>query len=167
MRIDWLDQLRHLLQTVAFCLVIPAIQYAFQPERPYGIALTYSLCIGVLCWAFIDLGRHLLASSAETGWPTGWRAVALPTVGIVAGFALGTLLGDWWTGLSTWNSSDGQLRISIAITLLAGTAGTYWFYTRGKSAWLEARMAEAHGQATEARLKLLGTQLEPHLLFNT
>ena len=167
MRIDWLDKLRHLLQTLAFCLAISAILYAFQPEQSYSVPLAYSLSIGVLTWAFIDIGRHLFSSSAETGWPTGWRGIALPAGGIALGFALGTLLADQWTGHSTWSAGGAQLRISIGVTLLAGTAGTYYFYTRGKSAWLEARMAEAHGQATEARLRLLETQLEPHMLFNT
>lgn len=167
MRIDWIDMLRRLLQTIAFCLAISAIQYAFRPEQAYSVPLTYSLCIGVLTWAFIDIGRHLFTSSVEMGWPTGWRGMALPAVGIALGFVLGALLADWWTGLSTWNSGNTQLRISIGITLLAGTAGTYYFHSRGKSAWLEARMAEEHAQATEARLRLLESQLEPHMLFNT
>jgi len=165
MRIDWIDKLRRLLQTLAFCLAISAVQYAFQPEQSYGMPLAYSLCIGTLGWAFIDMGRHLFPSSAETGWPTGWRGIALPAGGIALGFTLGSLLADAWTGHSTWNSA--HLRVSLGITLLAGAACTYWFYTRGKSAWLEARMAEVHGQATEARLRLLETQLEPHMLFNT
>jgi hypothetical protein len=167
MRIDWIDKLRHLLQTMAFCLAISAIQYAFRPEQSYGVLLTYSLCIGLLSWAFIDIGRHLFASSAEHGWPKGWQGIALPMGGIALGFTLGALLADQWTGHSTWGAGGAQLRISIGITLLAGTAATYYFYTRGKSAWLEARMAEAHHQATEARLRLLETQLEPHMLFNT
>ncbi|AEB83783.1 sensor histidine kinase [Alicycliphilus denitrificans] len=165
MPIDWIDKLRHLLQTLAFCLAVAAIQYAFRPEQPYGVPLAYSLCIGVLCWAFIDIGRHLLASSAGTGWPAGWRGMALPACGIALGFVLGSLLADAWTGHSTW--SGAHLRTSIGITLLAGTAATYWFHTRGKSAWLQARMADAQGRAAEARLKLLETQLEPHMLFNT
>ena len=165
MPIDWIDKLRRLLQTMAFCLAISAIQYAFQPEQPYGIPLAYSLCIGVLSWAFIDIGRHLFASSAGTGWPAGWRGMALPACGIALGFVLGSLLADAWTGHSTW--SGAHLRASIGITLLAGTAATYWFHTRGKSAWLQARMAEAQGRAAEARLKLLEAQLEPHMLFNT
>ena len=36
MKIDWTDKLRHMLQVLAFCLVVATIQYAFQPERPYG-----------------------------------------------------------------------------------------------------------------------------------
>lgn len=67
MRIVWIDMLRHLLQTIAFCLAVSAILYAFRPAQAYSVPLTYSLCIGVLIWAFIDVGRHLFAASAGTG----------------------------------------------------------------------------------------------------
>ncbi len=168
MKIDWIAKLRHLLQTLSFCLAISAIQFAFQPEKPYEGPLVYSLAIGMLSWAFIDFGRHLLPSSQHTGWPTGVAGIALPLAGIVLGFLLGTLLADQWTGLSTWHAGGGtQLRISIGITLLAGLVGSYYFYSRGTSAWLQARMNEARSQAAEAQLKLLQTQLEPHMLFNT
>jgi LytS/YehU family sensor histidine kinase len=51
--------------------------------------------------------------------------------------------------------------------VLAGTAISFYFYARNKSAYLERKMSEAHRHANEARLKLLETQLEPHMLFNT
>ena len=63
---------------------------------------------------------------------------------------------------------DAELRNSILITALAGIAGSYYFYSIGKrSAYLERKMAEERQHANEARLKLLETQLEPHMLFNT
>ncbi len=168
MKIDWLDKLQRLLQTLAFCLAISAIQYAFQPEKPYDIPARYSLAIGTLTWALIDFGRHLFPSSEEFGWPRGIAAVALPMVGIVLGYLGGTLLADWWCGFSSWEAGGrAQLRISIAITVMAGAVISYYFYVNGKSAWLQARMTEVRGQATEAQLKLLETQLEPHMLFNT
>jgi LytS/YehU family sensor histidine kinase len=58
-------------------------------------------------------------------------------------------------------------RTSILITVLAGVTGSYWFYSRSKSDYLERKMAEARQHAGEARLKLLEAQLEPHMLFNT
>ena len=167
-KIDWIDKLRRLLQTIAFCLAISAIQYAFQPEKPYDIPARYSLAIGILTWALIDLGRHLFPSSEETGWPAGVPGIALPVTGIVLGYIGGTILADWWCGASSWDGSGRvQLRISIGITLLAGTAVIYYFYTSGKSAWLQAKVNEVRSQASEAQLKLLETQLEPHMLFNT
>ena len=82
MPIDWLSKLRHLLQVIAFCLAVSAIQYAFTPERQYGPSVAYSLWIGSITWAVIDLGRHALPSARETGWPTGWAGLALVPVAL-------------------------------------------------------------------------------------
>ena len=57
--------------------------------------------------------------------------------------------------------------MSIVITVLAGLAGTFYFYTRSRSARLQAQITSVRVQATEAQLKLLQAQLEPHMLFNT
>jgi len=80
-------------------------------------------------------------------------------------------LGDWLIGGGSGaiNSSEAQhdQRVSLAITVLAGALGSYWFYSRGHSAALAARVSTAERDASEARLKLLETQLEPHMLFNT
>ena len=168
MKIDWLAKLQYFLQTMAFCLAVSAIQYAFQSERPYELPLVYSICIGTGTWAVIDFGRHLFASSAETGWPQGAARLWLPMVGIVGGYFIGTLAGDWWFGWSSWSQqSRSQLPVSIMITALAGVAGTYYFYSRTKNSYLETKMSEARRHASEARLKLLETQLEPHMLFNS
>lgn len=168
MKLDWLQKLSHLLQVLAFCLAVAAIQFAFQPERPYEIPLVYSLAIGVITWLVVDIGRHAWPSAQETGWPTGWAALALPIVGIVSGYVGGTLLADAWFGWSSWDAGGrGTLRASLIITVLAGISGSYFFYTRGKSAWLERKVTEAHYLAAEQKLKLLQTQLEPHMLFNT
>ena len=169
MKLDWTAKLRHFLQVLAFCLAIAAIQYAFMPERPYEMALVYSLGIGVATWALIDFGRHLFASSLENGWPQGLAGLALTLAGIVGGYLLGTLAGDAWFGWSSWGPGHArmQLRSSILITALAGIAGSYYFYNMNKSAYLERKMAETRQHANEARLKLLETQLEPHMLFNT
>jgi hypothetical protein len=167
-KIDWIGKLRHLLHTVAFCLAISAIQYAFQPEKPYGVGLTYSLAIGTLTWALIDFGRHLFTPDDDIGWPRGATGIALPVAGIALGYLGGTVLADWWLGYSSWDAQGrAQLRISLIITVLAGLSGTYYFYTRGRAASLQAKVNEVRGQATEAQLKLLETQLEPHMLFNT
>ena len=169
MQIDWLAKLRHFLQVLAFCLAVSAIQYAFTPDRPYEIPLVYSLGIGVATWALIDFGRHLLASSAQTGWPPGLGGLALTLAGIAGGYLLGTLMADHWFGWSSWSAGHAgtQWRNSLLITALAGIAGSYYFYSAGKRNYLERTTAEARQHANEARLKLIETQLEPHMLFNT
>ena len=172
MKIDWIAKLQHLLQVMAFCLAVATIQYGFQPDRPYAPNVVYSLLIGSTIWVIIDLGRHLLPSSAETGWPKGMAAVALVGGSILAGYLLGTTMADQLCTYYGWYAPGRQAaayhwRTSILITALAGIAGTYYFYSTNKSAYLERKMSEARRHATEARLKLLETQLEPHMLFNT
>jgi signal transduction histidine kinase len=173
MRMDGITKLQHLLQTWAFSLAIAALQYAFQPDKPYAPLAAYSLAIGTFIWAIIDLGRHLVPSASETGWPTGLQGFLLMAGGIVGGYFLGNQLADqlcrhfgWYAG-APLSDRAVDLRNSILITLTAGTAGTYYFYTLNKSAYLERKMREARHLANEARLKLLETQLEPHMLFNT
>ena len=173
MNIDWIDKLRRYLQVLAFALAIATIQYAFMPERPYGPPLVYSLLIASITWAAIDLGRELFPSSAETGWPAGWSGLLLVLGGIVLGYLLGSWLADalcvyyGWYAADAGYSNRGALRSSLLTTALAGIAGTYYFYARSKSAYLSRKMGEARQHASEARLKLLQSQLEPHMLFNT
>lgn len=174
MRIDWIEKLRHLLQVWAFALVIATIQYAFIPDKPYGPPVVHSLFIATITWAIIDLGRDFMSSSAETGWPHGWRGIALVAGGIVAGFVAGTFLGDRFCMFyrlyppgAPAVAPAAELRTSILITLVAGIVVTYYFYSINKSAYLVRKMGEANTLAHEARLKLLETQLEPHMLFNT
>ena len=173
MHIDWIDKLRRYLQVLAFALAIATIQYAFLPERPYGPPLAYSVLIASITWASIDLGRELFPSSAETGWPQGWAGLILVLGGIVLGYLVGAWIANQlcvyygWYPAGAGHNDRGQLRSSILITALAGIAGSYFFYARSKSAYLLRKMTEARQHASEARLRLLETQLEPHMLFNT
>jgi len=168
MKIDWLDKLRRLLQTIAFCLAIAGLLYALNPLTRYEISLVYSLCIGILSWAFIDFGVDLFASAQETGWPQGIAGLLLPLVGNALGIGIGITLADAWFGWSSWSRlSQRELLINMLVCAVIGTIITYYFYSRGKSALLERKVGEAHHLANEARLKLLESQLEPHMLFNT
>ena len=167
MQSTFMDTLQRLVQTLAFSLVISALLYVLQPNHAYEIQLIYSLCIGVSIWAMIDLGRHWMWPDPETGWPKGTTGLLLVLVGVVGGFLVGTALGDTWFGWSSWDRSPAQQRGTWAVSAIAGIVASYYFYTRGKSAHLQTRMVAAQRQATESRLKLLESQLEPHMLFNT
>ena len=171
MKLDWLAKLQHFLQTVAFCLAIAAVQVGFRPATAWAPTVAFSLCIGLTTWLVVDIGRHLLPSARETGWPPGLRGFALVIAGITAGFVLGVPMGD---GLSrSLGLYPAGVRVTVdyrsafLITLLAGLAGTYYFYSRSRSSYLERKVGVALRLADEARLKLLETQLEPHMLFNT
>jgi signal transduction histidine kinase len=171
--IDWGSKLQHLLQVSAFCILVGAVQIAFQPQLPWGPPVVYSMAIGLTIWAAIDIGRHFIASAAETGWPTGWQGVLLVGGGIVAGYVIGNALGD--ALCRTFNlfppgvevNRANHVRNGILITAVAGVIGSYWFYARSKGEYLLREMRQAKRHAEEARLKVLETQLEPHMLFNT
>ncbi|MEG0151395.1 MAG: histidine kinase, partial [Comamonas sp.] len=55
----------------------------------------------------------------------------------------------------------------LAITVVTSAAMSFVFYLIGTSRHLQMRAAQAEHQAAQARLTLLQTQLEPHMLFNT
>jgi hypothetical protein len=173
MNIDWIAKLRHMLQVMAFCLVIATVQYAFQPDRPYPPLVVYSLFIGTITWAIIDLGGPLFPSAAETGWPRGTTGLLLVVGGIAGGYVLGKNIAHQVCSLYDLYApkpavhEETELRSTLLITGLAGIAGSYYFYSKSRSAYLERKMGEARKHADEARLKLLETQLEPHMLFNT
>ncbi|HYD76296.1 sensor histidine kinase [Ramlibacter sp.] len=173
MRFDPVAKLQNLLHGAAFSLAVAAVLVAFNPEQPYAPPLVFSLCIGLLIWAIVDLGRHAFPSARETGWPPGLTGLLLVAGGIAAGLVLGSTLAD--LVCRTWDlygpghlpTRGHALRSSALITLVAGVTGSYYFYSRSRGAWLERQMRESRRQADDARLKLLETQLEPHMLFNT
>lgn len=152
---------------------------AFVRGQSVGVTLIYSLCISLICWFCIDLGRTAVAAllrrrggaAARREWP-GWPwMVFLVFVGSTIGYGLGTALGDRITGARSLNLFDGGgLHESVTLllwALLPAVGLTFYFYSHGEL--IERRAAEqaALRQAAETRLKLLESQLEPHMLFNT
>lgn len=151
----------------AVALVIALAQWASAAQGRLDHSLVYSYAISTLIWAFTDLLRVVLwrplRSTPPDYWPSPQRAVPLLALGIAAGYALGTWLGDRYAGHSTWDLLTlhperfaGLLSSSAAISL--GFIG--FFYLQAKSQSLQR-------QASEAQLMLLQSQLQPHMLFNT
>ncbi|MDM0046488.1 histidine kinase [Variovorax dokdonensis] len=167
---DWRDLGRHYLQVLAFCLAIAAFTTLIWPEDGYWMQLAYSVCIGTFIWLPIELGRFAFLAPGETGWPKGWRGAVLTLVGIAIGFFVGSLLSYALFGggpLQGFMEGRRNSYVSIVITVTAGIIGSYFFHARGQRAALDARLNAVERDAAEAKLKLLETQLEPHMLFNT
>jgi hypothetical protein len=163
------DVLRHGLNTAIFCCVI-AIALALSGRGGWGYQFVYSLSIGLISWLIIDLGRLALSSDPDKPWPGPARAVPLIAAGITSGFLGGNLIGDAWSGaplLEFWSFAPHKFASTLIITALASVVMCYYYYSRGKSKYLEGAIALAQRDAADARLKLLETQLEPHMLFNT
>jgi len=162
------DVLQHGLVTAVLCVLI-ALGLTFSGVGSLASQLVYSLSIGLIAWLVIDLGR-LTISQDDQPWPHGGRGLVLVAAGIAAGFVGGNLIGDAFAGRPMLDFLDFAPRkrtSTLVITVAAGVAICYFYYSRGKARYLEGQIALAQRDATEARLKLLETQLEPHMLFNT
>ena len=143
--------------------------------------LVRSVCIATLCWFTIDLMRVPLAiwwhrndppgsPEAASRWP-GWPLMLVAiVVGSMIAFSLGNEIANLILGQDFGGYFRGSWRQVLALlvgSLVPGTVITYWFYARETIAAKEAAVQAAQRQAAEHQLKLLESQLEPHMLFNT
>ena len=115
--------------------------------------------------------RLLLAASAQAigrerlrGWSKARRSMyytLVPIVGVSIGWPLG-MLWAFGVDLREFFSLDrpGAMIGSIALAVLI-TAVFQQFFA------MKTRQIQAENQATEAQLRLLQAQIEPHFLFNT
>jgi signal transduction histidine kinase len=148
---------------------------------PFVRTLIYSLCIGLSIQLLIELGRSVGSAwrlkrdphddQAARRWP-GWAWMGpWAVLAAVTGYFGGALLADAMQGEHrTRNpfSTDGRALSLILMLSLGFTLSTvYFFHSRGRLAVLQAITEAAKRKAAEAQLKLLQSQLEPHMLFNT
>ncbi len=131
------------------------------------INLVYSHCIGLCIWGLLQLQMRLFIRQRQTQWRRLWLAVPLAAV---SGNFLGTALAQALLalgGIQTLAHPSQKLPGFLLLSLVAGTAITYYFMSRERIALERQNTEVARRQATEARLRLLESQLEPHMLFNT
>jgi len=144
-----------LLAVAVFNTVIALLLTLVGYGGGFGENLVFSQCIGFTMLVLIQVGWRalwpaskpplvpflgLIAAAVVAGWLGG---------SLVASFALGI---PWTAGRNAW--------AAFAVTVTAGVAGT-WFF------WSRHRAAEMERQRIEAQLKALQAQIEPHFLFNT
>ncbi|MGJ7582832.1 sensor histidine kinase [Variovorax sp. RHLX14] len=162
--------LSHGLITAAFCCFI-ATALAIAQQASWESRMVYSLSIGLISWFFIDGGRLLFSrKNTNVRWPEGRWAYVLVIAGVVVGFLGGNVIGDAWThqpAMDFQRFSERKLLSAFIVTLTATVGICFFFYSLGKSRYLLDQIDQARGAASEARLKLLETQIEPHMLFNT
>ena len=143
--------------------------------------LIYSLCSALFIQGLIEVGRYGLAflirkrspgnQEAQRNWP-GWALMA-PWVVVsgVGGYLAGHMLGDRLTGVPHASAAimDNPRAVLLSMTgvFVLSLGITYFFYARARMAAMETRTEVALRSAAESQLKLLESQLEPHMLFNT
>jgi Tfp pilus assembly protein PilN len=149
-------------------------------HRELGITLVYSICISTMCWLFIDGGRAVVASrrpafvsnAASPGgqWPSWIWMLAIVVVGAILGYATGNEIANRLTGLNLPGPFNATLRQTLSLLVMAlvpAATITYFFQSREIIATQRAEVERAERHAAEQQLKLLESQLEPHMLFNT
>ena len=172
--IHGMSVLRHGLQVLAFCCVVAVFTTMIWPDTGYLRQWVYSVCIGGLTWLTMEFGRLLVPAeqchsdveNGSHGWPKGWRGLALTACGIALGFTLGSRLAAQLLGDAAL-TPQRDMALALLVTVTAGVVASAYFHARGKQAALQALIAAAERDTTEARLMLLQSQLEPHMLFNT
>ena len=148
-----------------------------------GIKLVYSFSIGLCCWLLIQGGRWTIANfsarrraamglpSLPDGHYTGWRWMApLMGAGIVLGPMGGTALADWLTGRvspSLLNPGASGATLTLVLSVLGSALALFALSSMERLASVRAAAEAAQRLAAENQLKLLESQLEPHMLFNT
>ena len=177
---SWLrDIARRGLQTLGVALLVAIFLTVVLGNRFWG-SLLYSVCISLGCWTFIDFGRLLVArwlhrraagaaGTEPSEWPGfGWIVLILG-FGTLGGVTVGTALADVLAGVRSVGNLT-QWRVLGAVLLIAivpGIAITYFSWSKGQLEAERARAEAAQRQAAEHQLRLLESQLEPHMLFNT
>jgi signal transduction histidine kinase len=174
MDINWFQVLRRSVQVLTLCIATTILTYLIWPEIPYRYQLVLVLSIGGVCWLAVEAGRLLmprkyryLTPYGEYGLPKDWRALTLlAAASSVTGFFFGKALGMWLLGNAVSLTPRDQM-LALAVTIVANVGGIIYLRVNGAQVTLQARVVAAERDAAEARLMLLQSQLEPHMLFNT
>jgi signal transduction histidine kinase len=177
---------RRFTRTLAFvlvlCLGIGLLLTAIE-GRALGTHTVYALCIGLTCMALTDGARLAAAWATDrlraarrlppspSGFESGWRGIA-PAVllAMFAGPPLGLSLGDLLTGYtsaSLLNFSQTSTRFTLVMSLLGTGVSVFVLSTMERLSSARAQAEAAQRLAAENQLRLLQSQLEPHMLFNT
>ncbi|WP_241754349.1 sensor histidine kinase [Cupriavidus basilensis] len=150
-------------------------------REPFGMNLAYALCITMMIQALVKLGRYGLTRrlpDASPGAPTtprrwpDWKwmfpwIVVSGVAGYFGGHAIANMLtGSHGSPLDLMRNPRALL-LSMTVALVLALGISYFHYARGRMAAAEARAQAAMRSAAENQLRLLESQLEPHMLFNT
>ena len=153
------------------CLLIAVVLWLFRVDNNFWTGLVFSLLIGNACWLLIDVGRLVVGRwlYARRGgipdWP-GWPWMApIVVLGTLIGYTGGHALAKALLGLP---SAKAVLHTPVlAFSVIAAMIVSYLFYARERMHSHHLAALAAERLASETQLKLLQSQLEPHMLFNT
>jgi hypothetical protein len=130
----------------------------------YGKNFVVCITIASLIHLLFDLGGALLGGPPRIRRLKPWQRslffAGVPMLGVVLGWPLGVWLSGSAELMPKVLASPGALTGTVTLALAISLALHFLFAAR-------TREIEAERRATEAQLRLLQAQIEPHFLFNT
>jgi signal transduction histidine kinase len=144
-----------LLAVLAFNTAIAALLTLLRYGGGFFENLVFANCIGLIVLGVIHAGWRAFWSGRR---PPIAAFIALIVLGVAVGWLGGSAIAAALLGIR-WTAGRDALA-ALGVTVAAGVAGTWFFWSRQQAAELERGRIEA-------QLKLLQAQIEPHFLFNT
>lgn len=149
---------------------------AWKPTLIYSFFITLScaICVQGLRyasgWLLVQRQPQRQPQRQIGDWP-GWPLmIASLVLGTGLGYTIGNEIANTITGHNAAGLLDSSLRRALTvmmISLIPGFGLTFYFIGRSRIQAAEAQAQTLQRQAAEAQLRLLESQLEPHMLFNT
>ena len=136
-------------------------------NHSFGLNLLYSHCIGICIWCYIEGANFFLVDNWQKHVS---RLIFIVPVSVVLGYVSGHLLTDLILGTTSfqyWKQTPRMAWGMLFVSLVTGGTICWVFVSREQLAAERQNLEIARRQASEAQLKLLESQLEPHMLFNT
>jgi Histidine kinase len=170
----WLRLLWTLLFSLAVALGVSVLGVSFsnRPIRPAADApllaqlfasnLALALTVGFAIHLLLAVGRQTVGVDRLArlqGWQRSAYYALLPLLGVAIGTPVGAWLAHALFGMRMLFDPDlvfGAVTLSL---MISAALHLYWM--------ARTRQIQAEKQATEAQLRLLQAQIEPHFLFNT
>ncbi|WP_273595446.1 sensor histidine kinase [Roseateles koreensis] len=148
-------------------------------QQPFLPGFVYCLCISISCSSIIQafsagatrvVNRYRPANQPPAMWP-GWPLmIVCLIIGTTLGYQLGTMIGNQLTGIQSRGIHSDNWRQALSmllISLVPGVTVTNFFVSRARLQAAQVQAQTAQRMAAENQLRLLQSQLEPHMLFNT
>lgn len=148
-----------LLTTLLFAGIITIVLVIDAPSRFLGQSV-YALITGFFLWLFVDVGDCIIFNTAGKKFPYTFQRYVYAFVAVVVANFLGFYIGDALIGWEHLTYRLGQVCAWIFIEF-GFAVFLIWLFSQ------KQRHEENQISTNNARLKLLESQLEPHMLFNT
>lgn len=150
---------------IVFCALIALLLAPLNHESgEFFAGLVHSECIGLSIFGVFQLVEATLFRQRKHNLRHLANAVLAVPIGYVSGTAIAaTLLGEHELAAQLLRTPPFE----IGITFAASICIIYFFWSRERLHAETTAHARAQQLALEAQLKLLQTQIEPHMLFNT